>query len=214
MRYKAIIFDWDGTLSDSTGRIVDSMQCAAADCNLACLADESIKQIIGLGLPEALDRLWPESTPDERQLMTQSYAQYFVSDSKVAMGFYPGALALLDELSNDHLLAVATGKSRRGLNRLLSDNGLQDVFDITRCADETQSKPHPQMLLEILQELDIAIDEAVMVGDTTYDLAMAQAIGMDSVGVVYGAHNASQLQDCDPKIICDSMAQLRQFLLV
>lgn len=214
MKYQLIIFDWDGTLANSTDRIVDSMLNAAAECGLARLQQQAVQQIIGLGLPEALHRLWPDITVPQRQQMTTAYARYFVHDSLVPMGFYPGALEMLARLkSQGSKLAVATGKSRKGLDRLLSDNNLVSMFDITRCADETRSKPDPQMLREILQIMQCDVGQAVMIGDTTYDLDMARAIGMDAVGVSFGAHSVENLQKSSPAIIVHSIEQLATWLM-
>ena len=212
MKYSLVIFDWDGTLANSTDRIVDSMLQAAKECDLEVLTANTVKQIIGLGLPEALQRLWPASTRQQRQQMTAVYARYFVEDSKVPMGFYDGALDMLSQLQAKVSLAVATGKSRKGLDRLLQVYDLQTMFDITRCADETRSKPNPQMLEEILACTNFNVEQAVMIGDTTYDLDMARALGMDAVGVSYGAHSIEQLQQSEPRLIVDSVAELYAWL--
>ena len=213
MKYQLIIFDWDGTLANSTERIVDSMLNAAAECGLERLQQRSVQQIIGLGLPEALQQLWPGITGSQRQQMTTAYARYFVHDSHVPMGFYPGALEMLVRLKSQAKLAVATGKSRKGLDRLLSDNNLVSMFDVTRCADETRSKPDPQMLREILQIMQCDVGQAVMIGDTTYDLDMARVIGMDAVGVSFGAHSVENLQKSSPVTIVHSIEQLATWLM-
>ncbi len=215
LRFKLIIFDWDGTLVDSTQRIVDSMQQAAAEVGLPQVADAAVQNIIGLGLPEALRTVWPVIDESQLQAMTQVYARYFVADSQVAMGFFPGTPEFLAGLvEQGYLLAVATGKSRRGLDRMLRDLKIGHRFAATRCADETRSKPHPLMLKELLSELNVAPDEALMVGDTTYDLDMANAAGMASVAMGHGAHDDDVLLACGPLTICHSIHELNDWIRI
>lgn len=210
--YQVIIFDWDGTLVDSTGRIVDSMQRAARDIGLAEVPDSAVQNIIGLGLPEAIKTVWPDIHADQLPVMSAAYAHYFVVDSQVGMDFFPEARDMLERLRINYRLAVATGKSRKGLDRMLDDMAIRHCFDITRCADETKSKPNPQMLKEILVELDLQPEQALMVGDTSYDLDMAKAIGMDSVGMSHGAHDESVLLACGPRAICHSIQELELWI--
>ena len=210
--YQVIIFDWDGTLVDSTGRIVDSMQRAARDIGLAEVPDSAVQNIIGLGLPEAIKTVWPDIHTDQLPVMSAAYAHYFVVDSQVGMDFFPEARDMLERLRSNHRLAVATGKSRKGLDRMLDDMAIRHCFDITRCADETKSKPNPQLLKEILVELDLQPEQALMVGDTSYDLDMAKAIGMDSVGMSHGAHDESVLLACGPRAICHSIQELELWI--
>lgn len=208
-KFRLIIFDWDGTLVDSTQRIVDSMQRAAAEVGLSQVPDAAIQNIIGLGLPEALQAVWPVITSEQLEAMRTVYAGYFVSGSQVAMDFFPGAREMLNNLLNQgYLLAVATGKSRKGLDRMLHDLNVGHLFAATRCADETRSKPDPLMLQQLLSELSIAPAEAVMVGDTTYDLEMAAAAGVASIAMGHGAHDDDQLLACGPVAICHSIEQL------
>jgi|TARA_R110001583_G_scaffold47798_2_gene149697 phosphoglycolate phosphatase len=210
--YQVIIFDWDGTLVDSTGRIVDSMQRAARDIGLPEVPDSAVQNIIGLGLPEAIKTVWPDIQSDQLPPMSAAYAHYFVVDSQVGMDFFPEARDMLERLRSNHRLAVATGKSRKGLDRMLDDMAIRHCFDITRCADETKSKPNPQMLVEILAELDLQPNQALMVGDTSYDLDMAKAIGMDSIGMSHGAHDESVLLACGPRAICHSIQELELWI--
>ncbi|WP_221795049.1 HAD-IA family hydrolase [Oceanobacter mangrovi] len=213
MRYELIVFDWDGTLADSTGRIVDSMQLAGRLVGLPAISDAAVQNIIGLGLPEAIRTLWPDIKADQLDVMRDAYARNFVYDSQVKMQLFDGAEQLLASLqSQGKLLAVATGKSRRGLDRILDDLKLGHRFVITRCADETRSKPDPLMLREILAELNVAPEEALMVGDTTYDLDMAAAAGVDSVGMSHGAHEEDVLWVSKPKQIFHSLAELHDWL--
>ncbi|MAD45986.1 MAG: HAD family hydrolase [Oceanospirillaceae bacterium] len=212
-KYQLIIFDWDGTLVDSTRRIVDSMQQAGRKVGLPAVPDEAVQDIIGLGLPEALRTVWPDITEAQLPLMREVYASYFVTDSQVTMGFFEGARALLDDLlAMDYQLAVATGKSRKGLDRMLRDLAVGHLFEATRCADETRSKPHPQMLHELLSTLSIAPGEALIIGDTTYDLEMAARAGIDSVAMGHGAHDEQRLLACGPQTICHSISELKRWI--
>lgn len=208
MKYDLLIFDWDGTLADSTGRIVDSMAQAAKECGLPSVPDAAIQNIIGLGLPEAIKIVWPLVSESQMPLMREAYARFFVSDSVVPMGLFDGAREALAEWGGQRTLAVATGKSRKGLDRILRDLDLESQFAITRCADETRSKPDPLMLQEILSVTGVSVDRALMVGDTTYDLEMAQALGMDSVAMSHGAHDQVRLLSCGPRTICHSISEL------
>lgn len=197
-----VIFDWDGTLSDSTHKIVGCMQLASADVGMPSLADEAIKNIIGLGLPEALQALYPSITPMQQDQMRDRYSHHYIVADKVPSAFYEGALEVLQALKlRGHKIAVATGKSRQGLDRVLAKLELASMFDATRCADETASKPNPLMLRELLQEFDVSPDQALMVGDTEYDLAMAQSAGVRSVAVSYGAHHIDRLRPYEP-LLC------------
>lgn len=212
--YKLVIFDWDGTLVDSTQRIVDSMQQASREVGLPALPDAAVQNIIGLGLPEALQTLWPGIAGEQLAGMTRVYARYFVSDSQVGMGFFEGAVEFLQGLlQRGYLLAVATGKSRKGLDRMLRDLHVGHLFAATRCADETRSKPDPLMLHELLAELSVAPHEAIMIGDTTYDLDMAAAAGVAAVAMGHGAHDEQQLLACRPLTICHSMRELNDWML-
>jgi len=213
VKYELVIFDWDGTLADSTGRIVDSMRRAGAEVGLPVVPDADIQNIIGLGLPEAIKTVWPGVRADQMEPMRSAYARYFVYDSQIPMDLFDGAEALLDRLAvGARKVAVATGKSRKGLDRILHDLSLECAFNTTRCADETRSKPHPLMLTEILEELGVSVEGAVMVGDTTYDLEMAAAIGMDSIGMSHGAHDEARLRACGPQVICHSISELLDWI--
>jgi len=214
MSYELIIFDWDGTLADSTGRIVDSMQQAGRLVGLPDVTDAAVQNIIGLGLPEALQTVWPAITSDQLEAMREAYARNFVYDSQVKMTLFDGVETMLAELQqDDRLLAVATGKSRRGLDRILDDLALRHHFAATRCADETRSKPDPLMLQQLLAELNVAAESAVMIGDTTYDLDMAHAAGIDCVALSHGAHDETLLLSSRPLALLHSIAELQQWLL-
>lgn len=206
------IFDWDGTLQDSADRIVAVMRQAVADRGLAPLTQTSIKNIIGLGLPEALRALYPDAPSAELIELQAAYSRRFVESEEVPCKLFPGVLPTLERLRADgNRLAVATGKSRRGLVRVLAGLGLADYFDATRCADETRSKPHPQMLHELLVELSVPAECAVMVGDTEYDMEMAVSAGMPRVAVDYGAHTVERLLRYEPGMVVSDFPQLLEW---
>ena len=204
-----IVFDWDGTLCDSAHHIVASVQAASREMGLPEPSDEAAANIIGLGLPEGMARLFPEVPEQRRVELAQTYSRHFVANEPTTPDLFPGALETLHRLRDRGLeLAVATGKSRRGLDRILAKMDLAGFFEATRCADETRSKPHPLMLHEIMVERDIPADRMVMVGDTEYDLEMAVNAGVASVGVSFGVHSVERLQAHEPIAIVDELPQL------
>ncbi len=207
--YPLIIFDWDGTLIDSQGHIIDSMRGAIADEGLEVPDDDAIRHIIGLSLPVAIGRLLPQIDETRVQRIADRYREHFFRDSHRMAELFPGAAETVRDLhARGHYLAVATGKGRRGLDMALEKTGLGDFFHITRCADETRSKPHPMMLEEILTDLDLAPEQAVMVGDTQYDLDMARNAGMDSLAVTWGMHDRELLQKSRPTYIIDALSDI------
>jgi len=211
--YKLAIFDWDGTLMDSIAHIVDSMQQAAVSLGEVVPSVDAVRNIIGLGLPEAIIILFPTLDAARRELVRQQYAHHFIAGSPDKIQLFDGVVALLEQLRDEGvLLAVATGKSRLGLNRVLEQTQLGDYFVATRCADETASKPHPLMLQELLAHTNIAAHEAVMIGDTSYDLEMAQQLNMPRIGVTYGVHSVDILQSYQPLAIVNDVYQLQQYL--
>ncbi len=208
-KYPLIVFDWDGTLIDSQAHIIDSMRGAIGDEGLAVPDDDAIRHIIGLSLPVAIGRLLPEIDEQRVQRIADRYREHFFRDSHRMAELFPGAAETVRDLhARGHYLAVATGKGRRGLDMALEMSGLGDYFHITRCADETRSKPHPLMLEEILTDLDLSPREAVMVGDTHYDLDMAHNAGMDSLAVTWGMHDRELLQKSRPTYIIDDLSDL------
>ncbi len=190
-----IIFDWDGTLMDSEAHIVASMHGAMDNLGIARLPVREVSNIIGLGMREALDALFPQQAGDDgfAQEFVAAYREYFFAEDAEQV-FFDGAVPVLEDMrERGMLLAVATGKSRRGLKLALKHNDLEGFFDATRCADETASKPDPLMINEILQNLSISPEQAVMIGDTEYDMEMAGNAGTHAIAANYGVHDASRL---------------------
>lgn len=213
-KYSLIIFDWDGTLMDSEQHIVDSMQAAMREQNMSVLSGEAVRNIIGLGLPEAVQTLYPDEPEANRTRLCAAYSHHFVAGNPATLKLFPEAEAVLADLkAAGFKLAVATGKTRKGLDRLLAYNNWHSYFDGTRCADETRSKPDPHMLHELLVEFDCPPEQALMVGDTEFDLAMAASASIDSVGVSYGVHEVVRLQQHGPQQIVDHLTELRDWLI-
>ncbi|WP_280546743.1 MULTISPECIES: HAD-IA family hydrolase [unclassified Halomonas] len=214
MRYRLAIFDWDGTLMDSIARIVSSMQAASREAGWGELEAEAVRNIIGLGLPEAIASLCPGIDAERGELLRARYAHHFVEGDTGPMRFYPGVEAGLVGLRGraGQRLAVATGKSRRGLDRIFRESDSGGWFHASRTADETLSKPHPRMLEELLVELDVAVGEAVMIGDTEYDLEMARALGMDRVAVTWGVHAPARLAASRPVFTAEAVPDLFDWL--
>lgn len=211
--FKLLVFDWDGTLMDSAARIVACFNAAIVDAGLEPLPDASIRNIIGLGLREALDALAPGADIVLREHLVDRYRHHFLYTDQTPSPLFPGADAMVRELGEQgYLLAVATGKGRQGLNRVLEETGCKGLFHATRCADETFSKPHPQMLLELMSELCVGPGETLMIGDTEYDLQMAKNAGTAALGVSYGAHERDRLLKCEPLACLDSLDALRGWL--
>ena len=206
------IFDWDGTLCDSTGRIVACLQAAAADVGLVPPPHAAALNIIGLGLAEALAELYPGLDDATAQRLRAAYSARFMSGDAPPSQLFAGARACLDALRGQgHLLAVATGKSRRGLDRALTDLALQQYFDATRCADETASKPDPLMVRQLLATLNTPAAQAVVIGDTTYDMEMAARAGVSRIGAVHGAHVESRLQAFAPLFCFTDFERLSRY---
>lgn len=212
--YKLVIFDWDGTLMDSVDRIVSSMQSAAETVGLFIPSNDDVKQIIGLSLNVALERLFLGITADQIKDMLIQYKYQYIEGDKTPTPLFDNAMSLLLALKQEQkLLAVATGKGRDGLNRVLQISDTHHFFHTTRCAGEMRSKPDPEMLHSILAELSIGPHEALMIGDTSHDLEMARNAGVDSIGVTFGVHDANVLQQYAPKAIVDSISELHALLI-
>jgi len=192
--YRLLVFDWDGTLVDSAGRIVACMRAAARETGLPLLPEERLRDVIGLGLRQALARLFPGADEEALARFAARYRHHYLNGAYRPVRPFPGADALLEALeARGYWLAVATGKSRAGLERSLDEHGWRGRFLATRCADETCSKPHPQMLLEIMEELDVPPERTLMIGDTEYDVLMARQAGADALGVAHGVHGRERL---------------------
>lgn len=203
------IFDWDGTLCDSIEHIVSAMEDAAREVAVAVPPAADIRNIVGLGLPQALAQLFP-GLPDERRAeLGRAYSRHFAAPEHGPPLLYAGALDTLRGLRERGIeLAVATGKSRRGLDRVLAALGLAGYFEATRCADETRSKPHPCMLYELMAARRKTAGEVFMIGDSEYDLAMAQQAGVQAVAVSYGVHSPGRLAAYQPLAIIDALPEL------
>jgi phosphoglycolate phosphatase len=211
-KFDLIVFDWDGTLMDSTATIVKSIQSAAKDIGVPPPSDQAAAHVIGLRLAEALQSVIPDIDPVLYPKLVERYRYHFLTkDHELVL--FPGVREMLDELSQEgYFLAVATGKSRVGLNRALNAVGLLSMFDATRCADETFSKPHPAMLQELTRELGQDLRRTVMIGDTTHDLLMANNAGASGIAVEYGAHPVHQLEACNPVYSAKTVTELHQWL--
>lgn len=211
-KYDLIVFDWDGTLMDSTGTIIRCIQAAARDLGLPVPSDQNASYVIGLSMTDAMKAAMPGVDPALCPQIIERYRlHYFKEDHDLVL--FDGAREMLNDLHHQgYFLAVATGKSRMGLNRALSASGLMSLFSATRCADETFSKPNPAMLFELTHELGQHINRTVMIGDTTHDLLMASNAGADAIAVNYGAHDSHALQEHNPVYIANNVSQLHQWL--
>lgn len=211
--YKLLIFDWDGTLADSVGRIVEAMNLAARAGGYPERDDVAIKSIIGLALLEAIQTLYPELSEEQLIAFRQRYADSYIALDAEPSPLFPGVIESLEAFRADgYRLAVATGKARRGLDRVLRSHGWEDFFDITRAADETRGKPHPLMLEQILAHCDVEPAQALMVGDSSFDLLMARNAGVDSVAVGYGALSLKALSVYEPRLSIERFCELRAWL--
>ncbi|MEW6514736.1 MAG: HAD-IA family hydrolase [Pseudomonadota bacterium] len=211
-RYELIVFDWDGTLMDSAAMIVDSVQAAARDLGLEPPSEQRARHIIGLGLGDALRHAMPDLPEDHYPELVERYRHHYLSrDHQLVL--FAGADALIRQLSEDGFrLGVATGKSRAGLDRALAHTGLGELFHGSRCADECHSKPHPQMIEELMAEFAVPPAQTLMIGDTTHDLLMAHNAGVDAVAVSYGAHTRDGLAEVNYRYCADSVADLKAWL--
>ncbi|MGB1255230.1 MAG: HAD-IA family hydrolase [Thiolinea sp.] len=213
--YSLLIFDWDGTLMDSSARIVKCMQYAARSVGVAEADSGAVRSMIGLSLEVTVRRLYPDLDYARCEQMVDEFRRRSLSDEVKISPLFDGVEAILRQLvEQGYDLAVATGKSRRGLDKDLLEAGVGDLFPITRTADETFSKPHPLMLQEILTDYDLDANDALMIGDTEYDLQLAANAGMDALAVSYGVHNAERLLQYQPCGLLDTFEQLPDWLLM
>jgi phosphoglycolate phosphatase len=213
MKFELLVFDWDGTLMDSEAHIIACVEAAVKDLNLPIPSPDAIRDIIGLGLHEAVNRLYPGSEASLHLDVAARYRRHFFAGTSSPSELFAGTREVLTELQQQgYLLAVATGKGRQGLDYALESTGLRDVFDLTRCADEAFSKPHPEMLHQILEQTGVEPGRALMIGDTEYDLEMAVNAGMPSLGVTYGAHDLERLLKHQPLACVDRITEIPAWL--
>ena len=213
LNFDLIAFDWDGTLFDSTQIIVRSIQLAVADVGGTVPSNEAASYVIGLGLMEALAHAAPDVPQARYPELGKRYRHHYAvhqNDITLFEGVVP---LLLDLKERGHLLTVATGKSRRGLDEALQDVELKGCFDSSRTADETAGKPHPRMLHELMSEFGVKPERTLMIGDTTHDLQMALNAGCASVGVSYGAHEPTAFEPLKPRVVAHSVQELQRWLL-
>lgn len=211
-QFDLLIFDWDGTLMDSAGVIVDSIQRACEDIGLSAPSDRASRQIIGLGLVQALQTLLPDLPADDYPRLVERYRHHYLGrDDRIPL--FDGVAEGIGQLhASGFQLAVATGKSSLGLSRALEASKLGAWFSATRCADQTHSKPHPAMVLELIAELDADPVRTLVIGDTSHDLLMAANAGVASLGVTYGAHEAADLHPHAPLALMNSFAEVHAWL--
>lgn len=213
MKYKAIIFDWDGTLMDSVGKIVECIQASAVELELPVPSHSQAKDVIGISLVPALQKLFNIEDLETAQQVANRYKRYYAEHQQVCSPLFPDVIELLETLKDKgYLLAVATGKGRSGLHFAWQHTKTAHYFDTHRCADDAQSKPSPDMLKQILAEFNLTPEQALMVGDTSYDMAMAQAINMDRVAVTFGVHDHQTLSQYQPKALINSIQELLEFV--
>jgi phosphoglycolate phosphatase len=211
VRYPLIVFDWDGTIIDSTGPIAECIRQAAGEMGIGVPDEERARHVIGLGLHDSLRHAVPDLPASRYGDFVALYRKHFLAREDT-MQLFAGMPELLARLKARHLLAIATGKSRRGLDRSLDAGGLRQFFTASRCADETRPKPHPAMLIELMDQLQRGKEEMLMIGDTSHDLEMAKAAGVDALAVTYGAHGEAGLLACGPLGCCSTVDQLSEWL--
>ena len=211
-QFDLVVFDWDGTLFDSTALITRCIQAACVDVGVPMPTDTQASYVIGMGLIEALQHAAPGLPRERYPELGARYRHHYTARQHEIM-FFDGTLAMLEALkARGHLLAVATGKSRRGLDDALNTSVLRGIFDATRTADETRSKPHPQMLHELMAEFGVAPERTLMIGDTTHDLLLAANAGTARLAVGYGAHQAADFTEHQPLFVAESVAELDRWL--
>ena len=212
-QFELLVFDWDGTLMDSAGAIVSSIQAACRDMGIPQPSDADACHIIGLGLNEAIRALLPELAEADYGALVERYRYHFLARDH-ELPLFPGVRETIADLHDTgFLLAVATGKSRRGLERAFETSGLRGLFHGSRCADESISKPHPAMLLELMDEFNVTPERTLMIGDTSHDLQMAANAGVASVAVSFGAHSRDSLLALNPLTCADNWSELKSWLM-
>jgi phosphoglycolate phosphatase len=215
--FPLLVFDWDGTLVDSIERIVTSLQFASKNTVDIDLSETQARDVIGLGLTEAITKLHPEldNSQDAEKLnhIADAYRQHYLYDSTVPAPLFDGVHEMLKDLRTDgYTLAISTGKSRAGLDRSINEHKVADYFATTRCAGENKSKPHPEMLYEIINELNFSASQTLMIGDSEHDLKMAINANMQSIGVTHGVHDAETLNRHKPLTCLTDITDLSAYL--
>ena len=211
-RYELLVFDWDGTLADSTALIAGAIQQACRDMGLAVPDDTTARHVIGLGHRDSIQYVAPSLAPRKHAQFTERFgAHYMLGDAAIPL--FEGVPDMLAQLAaRGHTLAVATGKSRRGLDRALAQHRIAHHFGVTRCADEGFPKPHPDMLYALMEQAAVAPEQTLMIGDTTHDLQLARNAGVDALAVAYGAHSTAGLAELSPLATVQSVPELRAWL--
>lgn len=211
--YSLLVFDWDGTLIDSIEQITSSLQVASKMIFNEKVAEEAARSVIGLGLQEAIERLHPNEPQALIEKMADAYRHHYLHENNVPAPLFEGVIDMLDTLlDKGFTLAIATGKSRTGLDHSLTEHPVRHYFTTTRCAGENQSKPHPEMLLGILNDTETDARHALMIGDSEHDLMMAKNAKVDAVAVTHGAHTADRLMEHKPLLCLDRVADLSNLL--
>ena len=211
--YSLLVFDWDGTLIDSIEQITNSLQAASKIIHNEEITEDAARGVIGLGLEEAVERLHPNKEKSLTKKMADAYRHHYFNDNNVPAPLFEGVTEMLDELKNaGFILTIATGKSRAGLDHSIAEHDIGHYFSTTRCAGEYRSKPHPEMLLGIINDSKIKTEHTLMIGDSEHDLMMANNAGVDSIAVTHGAHSADRLMEHNPLLCLDSVADLSKFL--
>ena len=215
--FSLLVFDWDGTLVDSIERIVTSLQHASKHAVDIDVTESQAKDVIGLGLLEAIEKLHPELNRqqhnEELERIADAYRQHYLHDNKVPAPLFSGVDDMLGELKNEgYILAISTGKSRAGLDKSISEHNVAKYFSVTKCAGENKSKPHPEMLHEIIHELNFNNSQTLMIGDSEHDLSMASNANVQSVGVTHGVHDVQTLEKFNPLICLNNVTDLTEYL--
>ena len=211
--YRLLVFDWDGTLADSEQRIVAAARSAIDTLDLPHRSHEQVRGTIGLALSEACQMLFPAMPKSQENRFVACYREYYLRSTATPVPLFAGVEATLRGLAAQrYQLAVATGKGRRGLDRDMANHGLEALFSTTRCADDAPSKPHPQMLEDIMEELDATPEQTLMIGDTAYDMEMARNAGVATVAVSCGMHDSQRLLEFDPLALLATIAELPAWL--
>ncbi|HAT42902.1 MAG TPA: HAD family hydrolase [Rheinheimera sp.] len=210
---KLVVFDWDGTVMDSVAKIVRSLQIAAIENGRSEPSWDEAKQVIGLSLDPAMAMLFPDADANERQLLGDGYKKAYSEIDTTPTPLYPHAQHVFASLRHrGYQLGVATGKARRGLDRMWRETGTGEFFTTSRCSDEAQSKPHPDMLMQILQEQQLAPHEVVMIGDSRFDMQMAHAAKVHRIGITHGVHGAADFAPFQPHAVVDDLLALLELL--